>query len=201
MSGQITLNKDSGGQLTLAPDDNAVNKTLTVPDVGFGKVLQTSYYKQSTGVQRTLSGEGYTETNLNSNWADLGGTSSITFNKISSDSTLIIESVVHAYADQAGAANKWAVMHQRILVNGTQVATTTNSPSTDSAFGLGWNTDGTSSNGRMMGYIPLMGSVEDVAAGNVSIKIQGTSGTSNTTLISHWNYYGEGHIRVTEVAS
>lgn len=38
--GSITLNKPSGGQLTLSPEDGATNETVTIPSVGVGKVLQ-----------------------------------------------------------------------------------------------------------------------------------------------------------------
>lgn len=36
----ITLNKPSGGQLTLSPEDGTSNETVTIPSVGVGKVLQ-----------------------------------------------------------------------------------------------------------------------------------------------------------------
>ena len=36
----ITLNKPSGGQLTLAPQDGTSSETVTVPSGGIGKVLQ-----------------------------------------------------------------------------------------------------------------------------------------------------------------
>ena len=38
--GSITLNKPSGGQLTIAPEDGTSNETVTIPSVGVGKVLQ-----------------------------------------------------------------------------------------------------------------------------------------------------------------
>jgi len=40
--GQITLNKPSGGQLTLSPEDGTSTETVTIPSVGVGKVLQTA---------------------------------------------------------------------------------------------------------------------------------------------------------------
>lgn len=36
----ITLNKPSGGQLTLEPEDGTSTETVTIPSVGVGKVLQ-----------------------------------------------------------------------------------------------------------------------------------------------------------------
>ena len=201
MSGQITLNKQNGGQLTLEPENNAVNKTITIPDVGVGKVLGTKTFKQNTPVQRSLSSVSLTISDLESNYADLGGTSSVTYNKISDSSILIIQSVVHIYTDHSGSANKWSGGHQRILANGTQVATTVEAPGGGAAYGIGWNTVGTNSNGRSMGYSTLVGQISGISSGSVDIRIQGTAGTSNTTLYANFNYYGNGSITVTEVAA
>ena len=41
---QITLNKPSGGQLTIAPEDGTSTETVTIPSVGVGKVLQMKDY-------------------------------------------------------------------------------------------------------------------------------------------------------------
>ena len=46
--GSITLNKPSGGQLTLSPEDGATNETVTIPSVGVGKVLQVATKTFST---------------------------------------------------------------------------------------------------------------------------------------------------------
>ena len=197
----ITLNKPSGGQLTISPEDGATNETVTIPSVGVGKVLQVQHYKQQTSLQRDMFGVGTSVTDLNNNWADIGGTSSVTFSKQSDDSVLFIESVCHVYADQTGAVSKWAVIHQGILVNSTRVASTTNAPASTSAYGVAWNSSATDSRGRSMNYSTLATEVSGVPSGAVDIRIQGTAGTSNTvSLNAMWNKYGEGHIRVMEVA-
>ena len=38
--GSITLNKPSGGQLTIAPEDGTSNETVSIPSAGVGKILQ-----------------------------------------------------------------------------------------------------------------------------------------------------------------
>lgn len=51
---QITLNKPSGGQLTIAPEDGTSTETITIPSVGVGKVLQVV----SANFTNQLSGSG-----------------------------------------------------------------------------------------------------------------------------------------------
>lgn len=51
--GSITLNKPSGGQLTLSPEDGATNETVTIPSVGVGKVLQEVSQSWSTSTSIT----------------------------------------------------------------------------------------------------------------------------------------------------
>jgi hypothetical protein len=52
--GNITLNKTSGGQMTIAPEDGTSNETVTIPSVGVmaadvptGKILQQQAYISS----------------------------------------------------------------------------------------------------------------------------------------------------------
>jgi hypothetical protein len=47
----IALNKPSGGQLILSPEDGTSTETVTIPSVGVGKVLQVVQAKGSTGRQ------------------------------------------------------------------------------------------------------------------------------------------------------
>lgn len=56
--GSITLNKPSGGQLTIAPEDGATNETVTIPSVGVGKVLQQQTYVSSAGNDVSISTSG-----------------------------------------------------------------------------------------------------------------------------------------------
>ena len=51
MAGSITLNKASGGQLTISPEDGTSTETVTIPSVGVGKVLQVIQAKGLTGRQ------------------------------------------------------------------------------------------------------------------------------------------------------
>ena len=47
---EITLNKPSGGQLTIAPEDGTSTETVTIPSVGVGKVLQVATTATSTPI-------------------------------------------------------------------------------------------------------------------------------------------------------
>ena len=46
----IALNKPSGGQLILSPEDGTSTETVTIPSVGVGKVLQVVEAKMTYGV-------------------------------------------------------------------------------------------------------------------------------------------------------
>ena len=129
----------------------------------------------------------------------MGTTSSRTFTKKYSNSTLIIESVVHAYAQHSGNAGRWQSIHQRIKVNGTVVRSTTQASNSDT-YGSGYNSVLTNSYGRNMHYNILTAEVTGIASGSVTVAIEGATETSNTTGDAHYNRYGEGHIRITEIA-
>lgn len=60
--GNITLNKASGGQLTLAPEDGTTTETVTIPSFGVGKVLQVKEAGWDSSTATTIS--GYTNTVL-----------------------------------------------------------------------------------------------------------------------------------------
>jgi hypothetical protein len=53
--GSITLNKPSGGQLTLTPEDGTSTETVSIPSVGVGKVLQVLTYQHDSGTITTTS--------------------------------------------------------------------------------------------------------------------------------------------------
>jgi hypothetical protein len=55
MAGSITLNKASGGQLTIAPEDGTSTETVTIPSVGVGKVLQVVRPTALTSALQTTS--------------------------------------------------------------------------------------------------------------------------------------------------
>ena len=65
----IALNKPSGGQLILSPEDGTSTETVTIPSVGVGKVLQVVQGELLTSFS-TTSGAW--------NWTDTGLTASIT---------------------------------------------------------------------------------------------------------------------------
>jgi len=51
----IALNKPSGGQLILSPEDGTSTETVIIPSVGVGKVLQVLTYQHDTGDITTTS--------------------------------------------------------------------------------------------------------------------------------------------------
>ena len=61
MAGQIALNKPSGGQLILSPEDGTSTETVTIPSVGVGKVLQVKTMWTSSAYDNitTTSGGNY----------------------------------------------------------------------------------------------------------------------------------------------
>ena len=90
--GSITLNKPSGGQLTIAPEDGVTNETVTIPaggvmsaDAPTGKVLQVV---QGTGQTSTgnVSSASYTATGVK-----------VTITPTSTDSKIFISGWMHVY--------------------------------------------------------------------------------------------------------
>ena len=65
---QIALNKPSGGQLLIAPEDGTSTETVTIPSVGVGKVLQVVQATSTTS----------TSTAATNTWTGVAGTASIT---------------------------------------------------------------------------------------------------------------------------
>jgi hypothetical protein len=57
--GSITLNKPSGGQLTISPEDGTSNETVTIPSVGVGKVLQVVTSSTTAGGATNGSSPAY----------------------------------------------------------------------------------------------------------------------------------------------
>ena len=89
----ITLNKPSGGQLTLSPEDGTSNETVTIPSVGVGKVLQMQYVTQDTEITTT------TTMNYNSPLPTVSqGTEvcSINFTPVSDSSTIYVQFTTQA---------------------------------------------------------------------------------------------------------
>ena len=170
----------------------------TAADLGFaaGSVLQEVFFKQQTSTNMVSSNNP----SFNSpTYSSLGSTSTRTFTKKRSDSILLIESVVHAYAQQSGSAGQWISVHQRIKVNGTVVRSTSDS-NTGDTYGSGYNSPGSSSVGRFMHYNTITAEVSDIASGSVTVSIEGATEASNTSADVHFNTYGQGHIRITEIA-
>jgi len=52
--GNITLNKPSGGQLTIAPEDGTSNETVSIPSVGVGKVIKVTQSNNIETANTTL---------------------------------------------------------------------------------------------------------------------------------------------------
>lgn len=58
----IALNKPSGGQLILSPEDGTSTETVTIPSVGVGKVLQVVSYDDTT--YRNLNSTSFVGTGI-----------------------------------------------------------------------------------------------------------------------------------------
>ena len=76
MAGQITLNKTSGGQLTIRPEDGVTNETLSFPSYGLGKVLNLTTFSHSSELA-IGSFNSYIVTQLGGTFAKISATSSI----------------------------------------------------------------------------------------------------------------------------
>ena len=116
MSGQITLNKQNGGQLTLEPENNAVNKTISIPDAGLmaadasvGKILQVVDAGSTT--QTTFS--------TDQSFGDIG--LSATFTPIGNNSKVIVTGHVGVQCTSDGGSNSNEGAMVRMLINNASV--------------------------------------------------------------------------------
>jgi hypothetical protein len=105
----IALNKPSGGQLILSPEDGTSTETVTIPSVGVmaanaptGKVLQV--VEATTNTTVTIDSTG--------TWVDTTLSASIT--PSSANSKIIVQSLNRYWNDRWGG-------EFRILRNGTQI--------------------------------------------------------------------------------
>lgn len=73
----ITLNKASGGQLTIAPEDGSTSETVTIPSVGVGKVLQVVNSINTTSITKSGSVEGEHDISLSAAITPKSATSKI----------------------------------------------------------------------------------------------------------------------------
>lgn len=104
--GSITLNKPSGGQLTLTPEDGTSTETVSIPSVGVGKILQVKSITKRD--HQAISGSG------DSTFVDISGLS-LAITPTSSNSKILIMGSVSC----AGATGqRYAV---RTVMNGSAI--------------------------------------------------------------------------------
>lgn len=103
----ITLNKPSGGQLTLSPEDGTSNETVTIPSVGVGKVLQVVTHK-------------FTDTTVTTStlYTDVQG-SSIAFTPKDESSQLIIVAEIHSntYGPNSAQGLGFVIVHDGAVLD------------------------------------------------------------------------------------
>jgi len=87
----IALNKPSGGQLILSPEDGTSTETVTIPSVGVGKVLQTKTNQYTTNYSSSSS--SWVKTHI-----------SLDFTPIASDSTIILF-ITYGYHYETGTTD------------------------------------------------------------------------------------------------
>lgn len=101
--GSITLNKPSGGQLTLSPEDGATNETVTIPSVGVGKVLQVVKVGDNAQTNVTTSG----------GWVTLA-TGSKTITALGSNSSYAYSVTFSYESDQTSSFNMFMQIQYRV---------------------------------------------------------------------------------------
>jgi hypothetical protein len=73
----ITLNKPSGGQLTISPEDGTSTETVTIPSVGVGKVLQVVNATNATQIAKSGTVSGEHDLSLSASITPMSSTSKI----------------------------------------------------------------------------------------------------------------------------
>jgi hypothetical protein len=103
----IALNKPSGGQLILSPEDGTSTETVTIPSVGVGKVLQVVNHKF---IANTIT--------TSTSYIDVQG-SSITFTPRSSASDLIIVAEIHSntYGPNSAQGLGFVIVHDGAVID------------------------------------------------------------------------------------
>lgn len=177
----IVLNKPSGGQLTLSPEDGTSNETVTIPSVGVGKVLQVLYDETTTVGVMSAAHPALT---------DVGCEITITPSSASSK-ILILGSVGGIYKDSAvnGFTRTSIVKDGSVLQNMDLI--------------IGWTGTTTKASGSSSGaYLDSPNTTSPV-----TYKLQIGNGSNNTATI-RWNNYngssgvlGSSSITVMEVAA
>ena len=184
MTGSITLNKASGGQLTLTPEDGTSTETLSLTPTGFpkqsGEILQVVRY----GIDS--AGEWVNTTNV---FADTP--LSVTITPKSATSILIATAIFNG-KHQTGASNDGAVW--RFTRDGSQVTN-------NSADQFNYSDGNLSGWGTANKHFPVAMAL-DVISGSTTattIKVQGRCFDSGTTVMSlDWGY---SYFQVMEVAA
>jgi hypothetical protein len=152
---QIALNKPSGGQLLIQPEDGTSTETVTIPSVGVGKVLQVVSLKDNTATNITTSNA----------WVDVGGTTQYLTLKDSSGS-LVINYALSAEIDGA-ALNNAPIIRLAFNINGGNWVASNDSRQ---ALNAGTNEDGIAhTNFLYTIYSDDMGAVK---GDTIGIKIQ-----------------------------
>lgn len=178
--GSITLNKPSGGQLTLSPEDGTTNETVTVSSIPGNRILQQDLIVANTTHKQTTLGyttiAGYSQT--------------VTPTVVGSE--IFIEAVIHVYVYPP--ASDWEAVHPKIYVDGVSIT-----PDADNAnYGVGlFATDAVD---RMMGYATVGAKYTTTSLTPVNIEVKMGTGTPDISG-AQMNEYGVGYMKYMEVAN